>query len=197
MHMYSESVRVPFLFLHHLRPGNPSVGLARQPCSYSNSGASVSVADPLDVKPMAAVEPCEEFTYGHTNMDTEMNLFIHPFIYLHGSGQPYVYLMKFPAKNTVCNCMYIHIYIYYIYGYGQPYPRLICLPLWGICGLERVFDFGHVSCFSHARDLHGPQLVVLFSSLEKMMRVVVMNSHINSLLLGEYKWAGTTSRGCC
>jgi hypothetical protein len=134
MHMYSESVRVPFLFLHHLRPGNPSVGLARQPCSYSNSGASVSVADPLDVKPMAAVEPCEEFTYGHTNMDTEMNLFIHPFIYLHGSGQPYVYLMKFPAKNTVCNCMYIHIYIYYIYGYGQPYPRLICLPLRGICG---------------------------------------------------------------
>jgi len=45
-------------------PWKPSVGLAcmplGQPCSYFNSGASVSAADPF-VKPLAAVEPCDRF----------------------------------------------------------------------------------------------------------------------------------------
>ena len=46
-------------------PWNPSVLFAcmtlEQPCSYSNSGASVSTAKPLAVEPLAAVEFCEGF----------------------------------------------------------------------------------------------------------------------------------------
>jgi hypothetical protein len=38
------------------------VGLpSGNPCSFSNSGASVSAAEPHAAKPLAVVEPCEEF----------------------------------------------------------------------------------------------------------------------------------------
>ena len=49
------AVSVPASFL----PWKPSEGLACMPCSYSNSGAPAS--KPLDVEPLAAVEPCVGF----------------------------------------------------------------------------------------------------------------------------------------
>ena len=43
-------------------PWKPSVGLACMHCSYSNSGApGAAASEPLAVKLLAAVEPCEGF----------------------------------------------------------------------------------------------------------------------------------------